>query len=239
MNFFDAGILHFLNGFAHHSWTFDFWVHWLTADDFQKGGPVALLLWWAWFLPSERQEENRQKLICVAFSAVAAVLVSRLSSEVLPFRARPLHLSALHLQLPYTVSVTELVHWNSFPSDHAALFYALVTGLFLVNRRIGIIAFLYVTLFISIPRMYLGFHYPTDIIAGGLLGGSVTWLACHPVVRGKLAPPILKLTASSPSLFYACCFFYTYQLACSFSWVNKTLSTTLHITSGVMTKLHL
>ncbi|GFO55683.1 ion channel protein [Geomonas sp. Red276] len=239
MNFFDAGILHFLNHFAHHSWTFDFWVHWLTADDFQKGGVVALLLWWAWFLPAEDLQENREKLICIAFAAVLAVIVSRVSSELLPLRPRPLHLPELHLQLPYTVSRTELMHWNSFPSDHAVLFYALVTGFFLVNRRIGIISFLYVTIFIIVPRMYLGFHYPTDIMAGGLLGAAVTYLCCLPKVRGKLVRPILSLSVSSPSLFYACCFFYTYQLACSFSWVNKTLSTTLQITSGVLEKLHL
>ena len=63
---------------------------------------------------------------------------------------------------------------NSFPSDHAGLFYALATTIFLVSRRTGIIMFIYVTLVVIVPRLYLLLHYPTDIMAGGS-SASCVW----------------------------------------------------------------
>src|SRR3974390_823193 len=98
MNPFDASILHFLNGFAHQWWALDDFVVWVTRDSFQKGGVIALLLWWAWFTADERLETGREKIVCTALAAPCALVFSRIFSEILPFRTRPMHVPELHLQ---------------------------------------------------------------------------------------------------------------------------------------------
>jgi undecaprenyl-diphosphatase len=67
-----------------------------------------------------------------------------------------------------------LTSWSSFPSDHAMLWMAVATGIFLVWRGIGVLAILYTVLFICVPRAYLGFHYPTDLLVGAAVGIGIT-----------------------------------------------------------------
>jgi len=57
-----------------------------------------------------------------------------------------------------------------FPSDHAVLFFALATGLFMAHRKLGIAAYAWVIVAICFPRLYLGIHWPTDVIAGAAVG---------------------------------------------------------------------
>jgi len=220
---FDAAILHFINGFAHRSWTGDRLVTWLTADEFQKGGIIALLLWWAWFMPTENPKVSREKLICACIAAPFALALSRLISLVAPFRVRPIHLPDLHIRLADTLSSHALENWSSFPSDHAMLFFTLAAGIFFVSKRIGLIALLYVSLIICLPRIYLGLHYPTDIMAGAFLGTGVAYIACLPRVRSALARPVFSVLTAFPAVFYTFCFFYTNQIANSFGWVRDTI----------------
>ncbi len=57
----------------------------------------------------------------------------------------------------------------SFPSEHAAIAFAVATSSYFLNRKVGIIMFL-AAILISISRLIIGLHYPSDIIAGGILG---------------------------------------------------------------------
>jgi undecaprenyl-diphosphatase len=63
----------------------------------------------------------------------------------------------------------------SFPSAHAALSFMMATLLSFWFPRYRILFFL-VAAFIGWTRIYLGVHYPTDVIAGGLLGYGLTKL---------------------------------------------------------------
>jgi undecaprenyl-diphosphatase len=63
----------------------------------------------------------------------------------------------------------------SFPSAHATFSFMIAT--LLANRfpRYRVIFFIGAA-FIGWTRIYLGLHYPTDVIAGGLLGYGITKL---------------------------------------------------------------
>jgi undecaprenyl-diphosphatase len=67
----------------------------------------------------------------------------------------------------------------SFPSGHAAFFFALAMVIWYADRRWGIAYFALVTL-MAIARIYVGVHWPLDVIAGAVIGiGSamlVHWL---------------------------------------------------------------
>jgi undecaprenyl-diphosphatase len=66
----------------------------------------------------------------------------------------------------------------SFPSGHAAFSFMMATLLALWFPRYRIIFFI-VAGFVGWTRIYLGLHYPTDVIAGALLGYGITKLFLH------------------------------------------------------------
>lgn len=60
----------------------------------------------------------------------------------------------------------------SFPSDHATAAGAVAVGLVLTNRRWGIFAGV-LAVVMAFTRVYVGAHYPADVLAGLALGGAV------------------------------------------------------------------
>jgi undecaprenyl-diphosphatase len=229
MNAFDAAILDFLNGFAGRSWRLDYLVVWLAADGFQKGGIVVLLLWWVWFRPGENLKTSREIIVCVCAVAPFAVALSRLISFLVPFRVRPIHVPDLHIRLAYTMSPKTLLNWSSFPSDHAVLFFTFVAALLLISWRIGLFALAHVLVVVCLPRIYLGIHYPTDLIVGAFLGAGIGYLACLPRMQAALGRPVLDWMNRHPALFYACLFFYTYQIADATGWAQDLIERVWHL----------
>jgi undecaprenyl-diphosphatase len=63
----------------------------------------------------------------------------------------------------------------SFPSAHATFSFMMATLLSIWFPRYRVIFFI-VAGFIGWTRIYLGLHYPTDVIAGALLGYGITQL---------------------------------------------------------------
>jgi undecaprenyl-diphosphatase len=102
---------------------------------------------------------------------------------------------------------------SSLPSDHAVLFYALSAGMFFISGRTGVLAIVYTTLFLVFPRVYLGIHYPTDILLGAAIGIVVCLLCNLTVFNEKVSRPITVLSDSRPELFYPGFFLISYQIA--------------------------
>lgn len=60
-------------------------------------------------------------------------------------------------------------HGYSFPSGHTATAFAAASAIFVFNRRAGAAAYAAAAL-IGFSRAYLYVHYPSDIIAGAVIG---------------------------------------------------------------------
>jgi undecaprenyl-diphosphatase len=66
----------------------------------------------------------------------------------------------------------------SFPSAHTSYAFMMATVLSAGFPSYRVIFFM-VAGFIGWTRLYLGLHYPTDVIAGGLLGYGITRMFLH------------------------------------------------------------
>ncbi len=76
----------------------------------------------------------------------------------------------------------------SFPSGHAAFFFALSTVVFLHNRGAGW-WFFAASALIGLARIAAGVHYPSDILGGAVLGIAIG-LAAHWVFAKRTSPPL-------------------------------------------------
>jgi undecaprenyl-diphosphatase len=64
---------------------------------------------------------------------------------------------------------------NSFPSGHAAFYFAIATAVYFHNRKTGIIFFL-ASFLIGISRVFCGIHWPSDILVGAIIGIFSGWV---------------------------------------------------------------
>ena len=65
--------------------------------------------------------------------------------------------------------------YNSFPSGHASIAFALAFMVYRADRDWGI-AFLILATLVALGRIFVGVHYPLDIIGGALVGWFSAWL---------------------------------------------------------------
>ena len=212
MNSFDFSVVHFMNAFAHRSMAFDALISLIEDSNLLKGGFGLALYWWAWF-QYERSSSNKREFLLFTFvSSAFALLLARTIALLIPFRERPFQNPDYHFQLPYTVT-TSVHSWNSAPSDHAVLFFCLATSLWMVSRSLGLLAMCHAVFVVSLPRIYVGYHYPTDIIAGALIGIGVALTCNFARLRDGITRPALHWMEKHQASFYALAFAWTFEVA--------------------------
>jgi len=223
MNFFDRRILEFINLFSQRSWTFDYVITRVAVWDIFKGGIVVAILYALWFARDKEEAvgEPRRTVLATFAGSFVAVFFARVFAIILPFRLRPLHQPDFNFRLPFGSSAGMLEGWSSFPSDHATLFAGLVTGIFLISRRLGIFSIFYALLVILLPRIYLGLHHPTDILAGILLGCICVLLTNGSLIKKPLTDPLLAWSEKYPPLFYGAFFLVSYETASLFTDIRR------------------
>ena len=65
---------------------------------------------------------------------------------------------------------------SSFPSNHTVAMFALATALLLINKRLVGAISLVVAILVGISRVYIGVHFPLDVLGGIVYGVTLTLL---------------------------------------------------------------
>ena len=118
-------------------------------------------------------------IIWLLIAAVLAVLWRRpsifltvLAADVLADLLAELGKAIVGRHRPFETQLGPKSNAHSFPSGHTATAFACATVLSSFVPRWRVPLFVLATL-IGLSRIYNGMHYPTDVLAGALLGGLV------------------------------------------------------------------
>ncbi|MCO7221814.1 phosphatase PAP2 family protein [Klenkia sp. PcliD-1-E] len=191
----DDRLLLAVNGFARRTG----WLHtpallYATYGLVLVGVLLAVALW-------TRRGRSDRELAAAGWAPVAAVVALALNQGIgaAVGEARPY---ATH---PGLLVLATRTTDASFPSDHAVVAGACAAGLWLVSRRLGVVAAVLAVLMAG-ARVYVAAHYPWDVAAGLLVGAGVAllgwwvlrrpltaltrWLRTRPVVRSVFPVPV-------------------------------------------------
>jgi membrane-associated phospholipid phosphatase len=183
--------------------------------------PIVSCLWFFWF---DSRFRDRVRVIQGFVGMFAAVLVARIIQNLSPQRLRPLHSGDAAFVPPAGLDVTVLEHWNSFPSDHAAVSFALSTAVFRVSRPWGAACLLWSFFVVSLPRVYAGYHYISYIMIGAIIGiSSVLFLEVYGLAE-KSCVFASELEKNRTGLFYVAFFVLSYQTVTMFDDVRKSVA---------------
>jgi len=222
MRHLDLIVLHLVNGWCGYPLT-DRIAAFEEGSNLLRGGLLLIPYWWFWFsADGGHRDQHRRVIIGALLGTLGALIVARGMAAALPFRLRPMYESGLGLHAPSFPIAMNMENWSSFPSDTATLFFALSFGLLRLSRPLGAVLMAYSAVWICLPRIYLGIHYPSDILAGALLGLAVAWTAIRVLEArdGALGRRVIAWVSAAearrPGLFYAAAFTLTFGLATMF-----------------------
>lgn len=137
---------------------------------------LALIALWVTWKP-----ENQRAAFLAGASALIALGLGQIVGHAFP-RPRPYLAHSVNQLIPPSLD-------TSFPSDHATLGFAVAVMIWQYNRKVG--AWLLLLAFVlAFSRIFVGAHYPSDVLGGAALG-SLTSLALaalsrRDMVRGAL-----------------------------------------------------
>jgi undecaprenyl-diphosphatase len=187
----DVDLLYDINGLAKDS------PHWFDRVMEYVGeygillGMVLLILWCWWVGRRRGGEDAASSVAALVWAPLAAALAVLVNVPIRGFVERPRPFRT-HEGLEVLVSgKTDY----SFVSDHATITMAMAAGLFVVNRKFGLFG-IALALLEGFCRVYMGVHYPTDVIGGFALGTAVA-LLLSPLAMALLTPVMKAVEGSS------------------------------------------
>ena len=130
----------------------------------------ALLLLASWWLARGARDVSR--VAAALWAPLGALLALALNQPLVNGFQEP----RPYATLPHVLLLVSHSSDYSFPSDHAVMAGAVAAGVLLANRRLGVVACL-AALLMAFARVYVGAHYPGDVLVGLLVGAIVTVVA--------------------------------------------------------------
>jgi len=226
----DVNIYTWLGGFA-GNWVLDRLASHEEGDQIFKGGLVVAIYWFSWFRLGSDRTRRLRVIATAVIGALVAVIVARTISFVVPFRVRPMFDPAV-IHPRYSIPITaNLESWSGFPSDTASFFVALAFGTCYLFRRLAIPIMVYVAGWICLPRMYLGIHYASDIVAGAAIGVATVWvLFRNKWFQSSVVGRMVLFEKTSAHWFYAIAFLVSFEMASLFTDIRNVGRAVLDLT---------
>ncbi|ALV32241.1 phosphatase PAP2 family protein [Streptomyces sp. CdTB01] len=151
-------------------------------------GVFAVLMVVGWWRARRRDDSAMALALAAPVSVVAAFAVAevikKLVAEGRPCRA---------LTHDYFVNSCPAPTDYAFPSGHTTVAAATTAALFLLDRRLAAVAAV-CTLLEGFTRVYVGDHYPHDVLGSIVIAPPVA-LVAGLVVRGVIRPVVSRLRA--------------------------------------------
>src|SRR5262249_52050429 len=157
-----------------------------------------------WFSPHKEAIRQRETIVIILLAVALSLVLNRGLSTLLPFRYRPMHSVATRTP-SFEEWHADLENWSSFPSDNATYLFAIAAGFWLVSWRVGLL-FAAFAAFVATARVFLGIHYPSDVLVGAVIGIATTLAVNRHAVRKIVGGRVLTLEPRFPAWFY-CLFF--------------------------------
>ena len=179
----DQTVFFWINGLAGHVAWIDAVVRILSCDLFLPVVTIIALIA-VWFSGRNMADRTRNQygVMCSLASMGIANLLVFISNSISPDRLRPFEAFPDKVHLIFYPPSDP-----SFPSNAAAASFAFAMGLWVYNRKLGYILFI-PAIIISFGRIYMGVHYPLDILGGFILAIMATSIVA---IVMKLGKPIL------------------------------------------------
>jgi undecaprenyl-diphosphatase len=213
----DLSVFHAVNGFCGQNPKLD---QFIIRTDFSslKGLFFVSTFGALWFQRADDQARRRQTLIIMVIAIFVSIIAARAAAILLPFRIRPMFVSDIGFHAPL-FSVGNYEDWSSFPSDTATYYFVITTGFWFLSRWWGFFWVCF-SIIAILARVYLGIHYPSDVLAGALLGICITVVMNNEFVHARIAAPVLAAEHRSPAIFYGLLFPVLFETATIFHFTR-------------------
>lgn len=157
---------------------------------------LSVLTWW-------KSRRGTSRGVVLALLVPVATLVALLLSEIVKSLVRQERPCRAVADVVTLVPCPASGDW-SFPSNHATVAAAATVGLVLAWRMLALLV-VPVGLALAFSRVYVGVHYPHDVLAGVALGAGVSlllvWVLVRPLTRAvdrlRTIPVVGVLVASA------------------------------------------
>ena len=189
----DKALFLWINALVGRAPAVDAAMGWI-ASDYLAPVSMGLVLVALWFIGKDAPQRMRYQIgMFAALTSIALSSFVVLVCNALFFRPRPFDgLDGVSLLFYQPTD-------SSFPSNSAAAAFAIAASVWCVNRRIGAALFVAAAVY-GFSRVYVGVHYPADILGGAVIAVVVTALTLR---LRDLVMPALVAVIKAARLFAA------------------------------------
>lgn len=189
----------------------------------------GMALFICWTQGARKGEGEAQvRVLTVLIGSALTILLAALAGALVSWPP-PVHMPGLANLFPdYLVTNPNT---NSFPSQSTALYSCVAAGVYSLHKTWGWVLWVLVPVCVALPRMYVGGHFMTDVLAGFLLA-VIGYTSVRNLLESRLISKIEPLLGKRHHLQWlrdVLIFIWILQVSVEFKdlvWFKKVLEST-------------